>query len=561
VRIPGYDIMRPLAKGGTSTVFLAVQHSLGRKVAIKILRKGDRPSDAARFLEEGRIVASLNHRNVITVYDVGVTDQWYYIAMEYLRGGSLEDRIKEGMSVPAVLDLMTTIAGCLDFLHQKGIVHRDVKPANILFHEDGTPKLTDFGIAKQVHGDQELTMDGAALGSPYYLSPEQAGARPLDGRSDVYSLGIVFFEMLTGEKPFRGDSYVETMMAQISQPVPELPEPLTAFQELLERMVAKDPNQRFSSAAELLGYLEAVQRFGSRLTRVAGGKGLGEAPPTVEQEARAGLSVRTKVAVAALGVIALVVTALLFMRGADEIPERPDAGTLPPQTGEEMTVTESQPMPEADPIAEEAPTAQTEAAAVVLPGSHSLDLPVPEIAPTDDPAERLPARMPWSTPTVEAETATEAEAEEEAAASPAVTTPEQIEEWLAQARSAMEDYRLTTPQDNNAYHYHRQVLEHEPDNAEALKGQRDIANIYATLAHKQMAAADLATASLYVTRGLMVVPGHLDLLALQERLDQKARVKADSGSKDSGSGFFTNIRNFFTDPPPPGEKRQSILEH
>ena len=174
MKIPGYKIERLIGKGGMSTVYLAVQESLDRRVALKVLKKFDDPKQAARFLHEGRIIASLSHRNIITIHDIGTIGDRLFIAMEYLDGRSLSERIEEGVPLAKTLSLMEQMAACLHFVHRRGIIHRDIKPSNILFHSDGTPKLTDFGIAKQLDSDQEITHEGAALGSPYYLSPEQA---------------------------------------------------------------------------------------------------------------------------------------------------------------------------------------------------------------------------------------------------------------------------------------------------------------------------------------------------------------------------------------------------
>lgn len=259
MEIPGFKIERLIAEGGMASVYLAVQSSLNRQVAIKVLKKFDRPDQAKRFLEEGRIIASLNHHNIITIHDIGVVGDRHYIAMEYLEGGTLGERIAAGMPMDAVILVMESIGDCLDFVHRRGIVHRDIKPANVLFHADGTPKLTDFGIAKQLDKNQGLTLDGTTLGSPHYLSPEQAGGRSLDGRSDLYSLGVVFYEMLTGRKPFSGDSSVETIIAHLTHPIPVLPEPMARFQDLLERMLAKDPDDRIASAHEMIERLRALR--------------------------------------------------------------------------------------------------------------------------------------------------------------------------------------------------------------------------------------------------------------------------------------------------------------
>jgi len=153
-----------------------------------------------------------------------------------------------------------TIGGCLDFVRRKGIVHRDIKPANILFHFDGTPIPSDFGVATQVADDSNLTLDGKTFGSPYYLSPEQAQSKPLDGRSDLYGLGIVPFEMLTGRKPYAGASAMDTIVAHLTAPIPRLPPPVQRYQDLLERMIAKSPEERFAAAAEMVARVRELRR-------------------------------------------------------------------------------------------------------------------------------------------------------------------------------------------------------------------------------------------------------------------------------------------------------------
>ncbi|HYQ73118.1 MAG TPA: serine/threonine-protein kinase [Gammaproteobacteria bacterium] len=273
LKIPGYRITRPIAEGGMASVYLAMQESLDRPVVLKLLKKFTDVYQSARFVKEGRIIASLNHRNIITIYDIGVFGERHYLSMEYVEGGNLEDRILEGMSPAAALDLVEVIGGCLDFLHKKNIIHRDIKPANILFHDDGTPVLTDFGVAKHEPTDSHLTRDGTALGSPYYISPEQAESKPVDGRADIYSLGIILYEMLTGKKPFQGESDIQIIISHLSEPVPTLPDGLEAYQELVDRMIAKNPDERFSSAEEMLLYIKSVRQSGCRPSRRKGHSG------------------------------------------------------------------------------------------------------------------------------------------------------------------------------------------------------------------------------------------------------------------------------------------------
>ena len=285
MKIPGYIAKRRIAEGGMATVYLAEQKSLRRDVALKLLKKFNSREQLKRFLHEARIIASLNHRNVITIYDIGMVGDRLFFSMEFLHGGDLEDRLATGVDREDALNLIEAIGSCLQFVHEKGVVHRDIKPANILFHEDGTPILTDFGVAKTDQVDSKLTMDGTALGSPYYLSPEQAECRAVDGRSDLYGLGIILFEMLTGRKPYIGDSYMETIIEHLTQPIPTLPEEHRYYQTVIDRMLEKDPDKRFTSAHEMVTTLRKLrltepiyltaERYADRATDALDGLSIG----------------------------------------------------------------------------------------------------------------------------------------------------------------------------------------------------------------------------------------------------------------------------------------------
>ncbi|MGH8606045.1 MAG: serine/threonine-protein kinase [Gammaproteobacteria bacterium] len=258
--IPGYRIQRQIARGGMGSVYYAIQESLARPVALKILTDAASQEFSERFVNEGRIIASLNHSNIINVHDIGIAQGHHFISMEYLEGGSLEARITRGLPERESLDLIASIARCLSYAHKQGIVHRDVKPANILFRADGTPLLSDFGIAKSLRVDNSLTKAGITLGSPHYLSPEQALAQSVDARADIYSLGIIAYELLVGEKPYDGESEIAIIVKHIEEPLPRLPERCRRYQALLDRMTAKDPGQRFTDASEIASFIESLHQ-------------------------------------------------------------------------------------------------------------------------------------------------------------------------------------------------------------------------------------------------------------------------------------------------------------
>ena len=256
VQIKGYSIRHAIGEGGMATAYLAIQESLGRPVVLKVLHttRSANPREVERFKKEGRIIASLNHPNIITVFDIDTAGDAVYLAMEYVEGGDLRKRMSRVVTPYEALDILIKVGGALSAAHKKGIIHRDVKPANILFRKDGTPLLSDFGIAKQTAGDNDLTQTGIFLGSPNYMAPEQAETGSIDGRADLYSLGVIFYEMLTGTKPFYADSAVDVIVQHKRAPIPTLPTGLETVSSLAEfdaRQAPQGPLPRCREPAAL----------------------------------------------------------------------------------------------------------------------------------------------------------------------------------------------------------------------------------------------------------------------------------------------------------------------
>src|SRR5579885_1098578 len=261
-----YVIKRKLGSGGMADVYLAEDQELGRRVALKLLNERHAADEqfVERFRREAQSAAGLNHPNIVSIFDRGLAEGTYYIAMEYLDGRTLKELlVRNGPTpIPIAVDYARQILGALAFAHRNGIVHRDIKPHNIVVGRDGRLKVTDFGIARS--GASQMTEAGSIVGTAQYLSPEQARGAPVDPRSDLYSLGIVLYEMLTGKVPFTGDTPVEIAMKHLSQ-VPSPPSKLRPqvphdLDAVVMRAIAKDPERRYGSAEEMEADLARVAR-------------------------------------------------------------------------------------------------------------------------------------------------------------------------------------------------------------------------------------------------------------------------------------------------------------
>lgn len=244
-----------------SSVYLAIQQSIGREVALKVMSPtlAQDPHFSERFQREATIVGQLSHPNIIGIYDIGKYQGLNYIAMDYLAKGSLSQRLRKGISGLEAVKILKQLAGALAHAHQCGYVHRDIKPENVLFRADDSAVLSDFGVAKAIKQNLGVTHAGTVLGTPNYMSPEQAKGQPCDGRSDLYSLGVVFYEMLSGKLPFQAEEAVAIAIKHLTAPIPKLPTQHSLFQPLLEDLLAKNPDERIQSGEELIERIEILE--------------------------------------------------------------------------------------------------------------------------------------------------------------------------------------------------------------------------------------------------------------------------------------------------------------
>jgi serine/threonine protein kinase len=259
-----FRVVDRIGAGGMATVFKAYQPTLDRYVAIKVLPAyhARDPVFVKRFVQEARSVAKLAHPNIVQIYEFDEQDGYTYIVMEYVDGGTLKDRLKKPLSVPEAADFSIQAAEGLDCAHRNGIIHRDVKPANMLLRKDGHLLLSDFGIAKILEGTTNLTRVGTGIGTPQYMSPEQGMGQPVDRRSDIYSLGIVLFHCLTGRVPFTADSPLTITVKHMNEPLPVdkltaegVPPPII---QVVQKMTAKQPHERYQSVETLIDALTSA---------------------------------------------------------------------------------------------------------------------------------------------------------------------------------------------------------------------------------------------------------------------------------------------------------------
>jgi len=378
--IPGYRFERPLGQGGMATVYLATQEWLDRPVAIKVMERDALLDETSkqRFENEARTIAKLTHPGIVHIYEVGRTgDGQLYYSMSYLANGDLSQR-KLGDEAQ-IIEVLRALLAALDYAHARGIVHRDVKQENVLFDSDNRPLLTDFGIAVSQTDKVRVTTAGFAVGSSGYMAPEQARGAVVDRRADLYSLGVLTFELLTGNLPFHSADALAMALMHAHDPIPRLPAAKSHWQGFIDRAMAKSPDRRFENAQQMLEALERIARRNAQMP--------GPVRRTINRAVATQATSRPRV----LALVFALVLATGLYAARDRLPYigNPDA-SVQPVAGATTVPTNPSP-PAAIPSQDPAVAAPTSAAE---PASTQPATAPPAAPPDAKPVQPKPAQRP-----------------------------------------------------------------------------------------------------------------------------------------------------------------------
>ena len=526
ITIPGYELKQELGRGGMAMVYRAVQESLNRDVALKIMNPtlAGEESFKKRFLNEGHIIAQLTDPNIVTIFDIGVYEHHYYLAMEYLPGGTLKDKCDQGLPTDEAVSVARALGRALGYAHQQGFVHRDIKPQNVLFRTDGTPVLTDFGIAKTVNDSSQMTAAGYTLGSAGYMSPEQSVGKPLDNRSDIYSFGVMFWEMLTGQPMYEADDIFALAFKHATEPIPILPTSLASYQPIMNKLLAKTPEDRYANAEQFIAALDtmtdAADPEGQVMdkppapteTVVIPQPVQGSVPATADNassenqpEARPGKEFKAWMVVIVALVLGIASIAAWFVLRPASAPVVPVASTT------------TEPKPPAETVQID-PPALIAKPTTATPGFTEPQIDVPEVSePKSEIEPEVEPEINQQPPTVSSSTLDKGKPLTEA------ERRDHIAQLLELAQQQTDSGQHLGPPGDNAFETYRKVLELEPLNKVARAGLVGIGRIrlarqYLEQARQLLSSGDLAASLVKIEQGLRLMPDDQSLRGLYEEV-------------------------------------------
>ena len=531
--IAGYNVLKLLAKGGMSAIYLAEQQSLQRQVVLKFLNPKLEDDVKKRFIDEGQIIASLKHPNIITVFDVVSSGKHNFIAMEYLPDGDLERRLESKLDTFTVLNILSQISDALHVIHKQGIIHGDIKPANVLFRDSNCPLLTDFGISHRIEPKKEVDLGSEDLyASPTYASPELIQGKPFDYRTDIYSLGIMMYEMLLGTKPYIGETEIETIANSIQEPIPKLPDSIRELQPLLDSLLAKAPDDRLSDAKLVTRFINQYLIDHPDLTKQASDTKLIDTEVVVEYIAKK-KETKPKISKSShlSSVILLFILLLILLLNKETLWDQYFASDTS-ITASSSAATTNQTLSKKLPPATESIQAH----------EISDDVAIAENSIKGD--------QTLNQDYIEQQKVLEQKNEELALIKQELASQKQltqnkinnknrtINQLLAKGKLSLNKYQLTTPLNDNALYYFQKVLEMDKKNLKAQKGIEDVVYRYELLARSELDKYHYQKAQSFISSGLSIDKTNERLLELQKEANLHNEPKRVINKV---KGFFKNL--------------------
>ena len=518
--IAGYNVIKLLAKGGMSAIYLAEQQSLQRQVVLKFLNPKLDESVKKRFIEEGQIIASLKHPNIITVFDVVSSGKHNFIAMEYLPDGDLETRLLSKMDTFDVLSIISKISDALHLIHKQGIIHGDIKPANILFRSTDCPLLTDFGISHRIEPKKEVDLSSDDLyASPTYASPELIQGKPFDYRTDIYSLGIMMYEMLMGEKPFTGDTEIESIANSIQNPVPLLPDSFKELQPLLDSLLAKSPDDRLSDTKLVTRFITQYLEDHPDLSKQSSETKLIDTDVVVEYIAKTNEVKETTKKnnhIAVLTLILILLITLLINKETlwHEYVNVTSQASIPSQAIKQPLILKNEMRGVTQTL--ESNNEQTKL-------SDELSEHQRLLKEKDDELVRIKKEL----------------ADQKALErKKQLNKKRSIRSLIKKGNASLKKYHLTTPLNENALFYFQKVLEMDNNNSDAVKGIKKVVYSYELLARSELDKYHYQKAQSYISSGLGIDAKNERLITLQKEANLQNEPKR---VLDKVKGFFKNF--------------------